>query len=337
MTWKRIAALEMGASAFDVAVHASGVLLRGFDRVVGWDGASREPSWSVRLPKDQAMSCKQLARSGDVFAAVEDPGGAAAAQMIGLRSDGSVAWRAPLGLNVELRGLTAARDRIWATGGTGKRPELVAVDATSGRIADRLPAPGDQLASAGDVVVVAGRKGLWMLGDGGPEQVFEGANAGELLADGTDVYFYFEDPAESYAPSIGRLDARTGRVTATLVTPDDVEEGPCSPRARVGAGVVVSLGSGRGVGLFDLGGGQVVWRALGDAGGTVGRCAASGGILVCSLALSKVGRMAALDTKGVAAPLPPAGAPDADMVLSLGDDVLVGGARLLERFSWSRS
>jgi outer membrane protein assembly factor BamB len=335
MAWKRIAGVESAGGTFDARATDDGWVLRGFDRIVGWDGRSDAPSWQIQLPKDDLMSCKLLAEAGGVLAAISDPG-KGGAEMIGFRPDGTEAWRTALGVRVEQRGLAAAGGRFWAVGGTGKKRELLAIDPKSGKVADRIAAPGDQIAGAGDLLVIAGKDGIWCLTQGGPERVFEATNAGELLVDGTDVYFYFEDPAEDYAPTIGRLDGRTGKVTATLVTPDDVEEGPCRPLARLGSGVVVALGAGLGVGLFDLDKGKVGWRTLAEPGVMVGRSGVADGVLVCALSGSKQARLAAVDAKGAAAAAPAAQAKDASYALPVGGDVLVGGAKLVERFSWSR-
>lgn len=334
MVWAPVATVRPGTAAFDArATSGDSVILRGFDRVVGWDGMSDEIAWCLELPKDEPFKCKRLVTVGEVFAVVEDPGQGAAA-LIGFDAHGQVAWRTPLGMAVAPRGLAAAAGRFWALGAApGKPTELVALDPGDGQVVERYGVRADQIAGCDRGVVLGWRDGLRWASDTAPIRIFDGLNVGEFHVRGLEVDFAFEDPENDNAPSIGRFDGATGTVIARVSSPEDVEEGPCAPVHRFGEVTVALLGEGAGVGGFDVGGGRLAWRAHQSPKLDVSRGAGLPTVWVANT--TTLGRLVAVDARGREVPPPPTTAKDASFVFAHEGDLLVGGARVTERFRYT--
>lgn len=330
MEWNRIAYVQPNTPVFDLRTTHAGVVMRGVDRVVGWNGVGGDLGWSLDLPNHSMFRCSQLADVGSRFATVEDPGHGAAV-LIGFDADGAVAWRSPVGVTVQDRGLAAGCGHFWVLGmAPSKQTELVCVHAATGKVVDRFRVRADQIAGNDSGVALAWRDGLWWSGGGAPECVFDGRNVSDLLVHGGDIDFAFEDADADFAPSVGRLDTRRQQVVGRVASPVDVEQGPCAPVHRFGRITVVALSGEAGLAGVDIEDGRIAWRAHQAAKREIRGGAGLDEVFVACT--SVVGELVAVDRLGQVVNPPPTEARDVGFVFRHGGELVVGGARLTERF-----
>ncbi len=332
MKWKRVAEVHPATPIFDLRSTPAGVVMRGLDRVVGWDGVSDDLTWSLELPNDAMFRCSQLADLGSRFATLEEPGRGAAV-LVGFDADGAVAWRSLVGVTAQPRGLAAGGGHFWVLGlAASRQTELVCVDPTTGQVLDRFRVRADEIAGNDAGVALAWRDGLWWASKEAPTCVFDGRNVSDLLVRGSAIDFAFEDADADFAPSVGRFDIERRQVVGRAASPVDVEEGPCAPLYGFAEMSVVAFNEGAGVAGVDLADGRIAWRAHQAAKVAIRGGAGLDEVFVAYT--SVVGQLVAVDRRGQVVDPPPTGAKDVGFAFAHDGDLVVGGARLTERFRW---
>jgi hypothetical protein len=348
MAWKRLVTTDVGTGTYAISGSGDAWVLRTFTGIAGWSLGERA-DWTVPLP-DGNVGCMDLARVGDLVAAIDHPGGGKkhASHLVVVRPDGELAWKRKLAIRPPLHGLAAIDGAFYVHGSDGKKSELQRWSAEEGKLEAKWEVRGSEVRALGATPVLSWNDGLYTVRDGAVEELVAERNCMAPLVSGDDLYFVFEDEEESWAPTIAWYDARKGAVRKSVVTPEEVESSDqCRPVAVLAEGVVaVHLGEGRGLAGIDFKKGRIAWRALAEPGTRTGSVNTgdaisyrSGAIIVVDLKAAVAGtgslsRLVSIDAAGKERKAPPVEkAPST--VFAVGDRVAVSTATTLQVFEES--